>query len=160
MLHGIHTVFPPPAITNHGGGDPIPEKKLKAGDGLWEVRKEILGWIFNGIQRTIELPNDKINKMLEAIKLAKRQSWLPQKECESLRGKRRHARMGLPEGQAILLPLDQALAKATATQRTVQIPQGGAIYQTQLWRAAQTYEHATNTLSPTGTRRTGLYRIL
>jgi hypothetical protein len=39
--------------------------------------------------------------------------------------------MGLPDGQAMLLPLDQqALAKATAKQRTVQITRGGDIYQT------------------------------
>jgi hypothetical protein len=130
MLHGIHTVFPPPSSTGHGGGDPISEKKLKAGDGLWEVRKEILGWIFDGVNRTIELPPEKITKILEAIKVAKRQGWLPRKAFESLRGKLRHATMGLPDGQTILLPLDQALAKASHNQQTVQIPRDGAIYKT------------------------------
>ena len=28
LLHGIHSVFPPPDITGHGGHDPISEKKL------------------------------------------------------------------------------------------------------------------------------------
>jgi hypothetical protein len=130
MLHGIHTVFPPPSVTHHSGADPISEKKLKAGDGLWEVRKEILGWIFNGVHRTIQLPDEKIDKMLNAIKEAKRTGWLARKAFESLRGKLRHATIGLPDGRAILLPLDQALAKATAKQKTVQIPRGGAIYQT------------------------------
>lgn len=130
ILHGIHSVFPPPNITNHSGADPISEKKLDAGDGLWEVRKEILGWIFDGVNRTIELPPEKVDKMLDAIKTAKRQGWLGRKAFESLRGKLRHATMGLPDGRTILLPLDQALAKANAQVKTVQIPKGGAIYQT------------------------------
>ena len=29
ILFGIHSIFPPPKITNHTGGDPVSEKKLK-----------------------------------------------------------------------------------------------------------------------------------
>ena len=29
ILHGIHSIFPSPQITNHNGGDPVSEKKLK-----------------------------------------------------------------------------------------------------------------------------------
>lgn len=55
LLHAIHEVFPPPSITGHNGEDPISLKKLKAGDGTWSTTKEILGWIFNGKSRCIEL---------------------------------------------------------------------------------------------------------
>lgn len=42
-----------PTITHqHSSADPISKKKLKEGDGLWEVRKEILGWIFDRVKRT------------------------------------------------------------------------------------------------------------
>ena len=27
VLHGIHSVFPPPNITGHNGEDPVPKKK-------------------------------------------------------------------------------------------------------------------------------------
>jgi hypothetical protein len=50
ILHGIHSVFPPPAVTGHAGEDPVALKKLKQGDGLFAMRKEILGWIFDGAQ--------------------------------------------------------------------------------------------------------------
>jgi hypothetical protein len=40
MLHGIHSVFPPSA-------NPVLYKKLLAGDGVWAVRKEILGWMIS-----------------------------------------------------------------------------------------------------------------
>ena len=39
MLHGIHSVFPPPA-TGLPDDDPISFKKLLAGDGVWAVRNE------------------------------------------------------------------------------------------------------------------------
>ena len=55
LLHGIHSVFPPPAITGHNGQDPISLKKLMEGKGLWEVRKEILGWMMDGATRYIKL---------------------------------------------------------------------------------------------------------
>lgn len=110
LMHGIHSIFPPPHVTGHHGQDPISEKKLKAGDGLWEARKELLGWVFDGIARTIELPADKIDKIITTITAALRQTWLPRKEFESLRGKLRHAALGLPDGRTLLRPLDDALA--------------------------------------------------
>ena len=42
LLHGIHSVLLPPAMSGHNGEEPISVKKLKEGEGLWEVRKEIL----------------------------------------------------------------------------------------------------------------------
>ena len=45
LLHAIYSVFPPPAVTRHEGGDPILNKKLLEGEGTWDVRKEILRWI-------------------------------------------------------------------------------------------------------------------
>jgi hypothetical protein len=43
VLHGIRSIFPPPAITGHSIGDRISVKKLLAGNSIWAVRKEILG---------------------------------------------------------------------------------------------------------------------
>jgi len=55
LLHGIHSVFPPPKITGHSRADPVSVKKLEKGDGIWEVRKEILGWMVDGATHCIEL---------------------------------------------------------------------------------------------------------
>jgi hypothetical protein len=65
MLHAIHSVFPPPA-SGIPEDDPISYKKLLAGDGIWAVGKEILGWIFDAILRTMELPPEKIEKIMES----------------------------------------------------------------------------------------------
>ena len=59
ILHGIHSVFPPPSVSLHTGGDPISEKKLEQQEGLWHHEKEILGWIFNGKDFTLRLPEKK-----------------------------------------------------------------------------------------------------
>ena len=45
MLHGIHAIFPPSEVTQYGGGEPVSEKKLNRGDGLWAYKKEIPGWM-------------------------------------------------------------------------------------------------------------------
>ena len=55
LLHGIHSVFPPPTITGHSGSNPVSVKKLEKGEGIWEVRKEILGWMIDGATYCIEL---------------------------------------------------------------------------------------------------------
>ena len=59
LLHGIHSVFPPPTITGHDGGDPISEKKMQQGDGQWAHIKEILGWEFNGKTSQSNSPKKK-----------------------------------------------------------------------------------------------------
>jgi hypothetical protein len=66
MLHGIHSVFPPPD-SGKPEDDPVSFKKLLAGDGIWAVRKEVLGWIFDGILRTMELPPEKVTRLLGSL---------------------------------------------------------------------------------------------
>ena len=60
MLHGIHAIFPPPAVTGHNRFEPVAIKKLKDRYGVWAFKKEVLGWNFDGVKDTIQLPNKKI----------------------------------------------------------------------------------------------------
>ena len=59
LLHGIHSIFPPPEVSGHQGEDPISQKKLKQGNSLREFTKEILGWLIDGAEFTIQLMPDK-----------------------------------------------------------------------------------------------------
>ena len=59
LLHGIHSVFPPPAVSGQNGYGPISEKKLAEGEGQWDVCKEVLGWMVDGATRCIELAREK-----------------------------------------------------------------------------------------------------
>ncbi len=66
VLHGIHTIFPPLGPSNAQDDKLIAIKKLKQGDGLWDTKKEILGWLFDGIACTMQLPVEKIKKSRRA----------------------------------------------------------------------------------------------
>jgi hypothetical protein len=112
MLHGIHSVFPPPSVTGHVGEDPVSLKKLEQGDGRWATRKEILGWTFDGVNRTIELPPDKVAKIRSELHAITRKAAVPRKEFEKLRGKLRHACIGIPAGKGLMGPIDAALQDA------------------------------------------------
>jgi hypothetical protein len=109
ILHGIHSVFPPPSVTGHAGEDPVALKKLKQGDGLWTTRKELLGWIFDGAKRCIELPPDKIEKLTAELHSMHRKKRVPRKEFEQIRGRLRHACIGIPAGKGLMGPIDGAL---------------------------------------------------
>ena len=100
LLHGIHSVFPPPTASGHVGQDPVSEKKLMEGDGQWEVRKEVLGWMLDGGTRCIELARKKqedIDHELHCI--IRMSSGVPFKRVEKLIGKIRHAAIGVPTGK-------------------------------------------------------------
>jgi hypothetical protein len=68
-LHGIHLTFPPLVVTgHHGGKDPISLKKLQKGDAQWNHEKEILGFLVNGLDRTVWISNKKASSIIAEIK--------------------------------------------------------------------------------------------
>jgi hypothetical protein len=109
LLHGIHCIFPPPSVTQHNGGDPISKKKMEQGDGQWDHTKEILGWIFDGKNYTIELPPGKVQKIQALIKgIAKREK-SALKQYQTMAGKLQHLAFGLPAGKGLFSPLYKAM---------------------------------------------------
>jgi hypothetical protein len=67
-LHSIQSVFTAPgATTMEGAKDLISEKKLHEGDGRWDTTKEILGYMLDGIARTIQLPQDGADGLLKEV---------------------------------------------------------------------------------------------
>ena len=111
VLHGIHSVFPPPAVTGHNGADPVSLKKLLAGEGLWEVRKEVLGWMLDGATRCIELAAKKQETILKELKVVLRmRRGVPFKRLEKLVGKLRHASIGIPAGKYLFGPINRLMA--------------------------------------------------
>jgi hypothetical protein len=110
ILTSIHEVFPPPKHTGQSAADdPISLKKLQQGDGVWDTRKEILGWVFDGISRCLELPPDRADKLCSELHRMGRRATAPRKDLEKLRGKLRHAAIAIPGGRGLLSPLDHAL---------------------------------------------------
>ena len=109
LLHSIHEVFPPPEVTGFGGGDSVSMKKLIQGEGLWATCKELLGWVFDGVTRCLELPEGKIEKISTTITQAVRQRGIRFKAYQKLLGKVRHAAMGVPGSSGLFTPLNMVL---------------------------------------------------
>jgi hypothetical protein len=110
MLHGIHSIFPPPSLTKHDGGDPISEKKLIQGDGTWSTTKEILGWEFDGAAFTIKLPDSKCTDTCKLIKKLLLQKRASLNKYQKVAGKLQHASYGLPGGKGLFSPIQLAMS--------------------------------------------------
>ncbi len=109
MLTGIHSIFPPPSITGHQGEDPISQKKLKQGEGLWHTTKEILGWIIDGAIYTVKLDESKCHKMTKMIKKFTKWKSVPLIKFQQLAGKLQHASFGIPGGKGLFSPIYRAM---------------------------------------------------
>ena len=109
MLHGIHTIFPPPSVSGHNGFDPISEGKLEKGEGTWSTTKEILGWVFDGKRATIQLPPPKCEKIITLIKKICNTKRSALRTFQQLAGKLQHASFGMPGGRGLFSPLQMAM---------------------------------------------------
>jgi hypothetical protein len=95
MINGIHSVFPPPEVTGHPDRDPISEKKLLT-EGIWDTKKEILGWDFNGKDFTLHLPPKKCDAIIADIQKLLKIKWPSLNKYQKLSGQLQHASFGVP----------------------------------------------------------------
>ena len=99
-MAGIHDVFP---ADDDNSNDPILEKKLKQGDGEYATKKIILGFEFDGGNKTLWLEEAKRAHLLTVLHGWIRSSkagmmGIPFKEFESVIAKVRHAFTAIPAG--------------------------------------------------------------
>ena len=74
------------------------------------MRKEIIGWVFDGALRYIELAEKNQTAILKEITAVLRiESGVPFKRVEKLVGKLRHATIGIPDGKLLFGPINQLL---------------------------------------------------
>jgi hypothetical protein len=100
IMLGIHDVFPP---DNNDDEDPISEKKMKKGEGLYDTEKTLLGFDFDGDAKTMWLESAKREKLLTLLKgwirTGKRGSaGILLGDFESTIAKIRHAFQSIPTG--------------------------------------------------------------
>jgi hypothetical protein len=109
IMHGIHDVFPP---DNNDNEDPISETKMKKGKGLYDIKKTLLGFDFDGDAKTMWLESAKQEKLLTIFK-----GWIrtgKQGSVEILFSdyeltilKIPHAFKSIPAGYGLLLPCNR-----------------------------------------------------
>ena len=109
-IHGIHSVFPETATTKHANGkEPISESKLKKGDGNFETTKEVIGFKFDGIKRTVCLPAAKAKRFIKDTHTMLRRKRIPLKQLQTVVGKLRHAAVILPAARGFFTPLNNIM---------------------------------------------------
>jgi hypothetical protein len=112
IMTGIHNVFPASIVDSN---DPISEKKLKKGEGVYSTTKTLLGFDFDGKCKMLWLEEEKRAKLLITLKgwirSASRERDVGFKEFESITAKLRHAFLALQGGKGLLSPCNRLLRK-------------------------------------------------
>jgi hypothetical protein len=109
MVHGIHSIFPPPEDSGHNGQDPVSEPKLEKGEGTWCHEKEILGWNLNGTHFTLQLPTKKCQAIKNDINNILKTKRVSLNKFQKLAGKLQHASFGIPGGSGLFSPIQMAM---------------------------------------------------
>jgi hypothetical protein len=113
-IHGVHAVFPEPAVTGHQNRkEPLSIKKLEQGDRNFTSTKDLIGFTFNGIKRTIQLPPLKATAYIRETHCILQQKLFPLKALQTLVGKLRHASIILPPARGFFTPINAAMKVET-----------------------------------------------
>ena len=116
-MHSIHDIFPP---SDDKDDDAISMKKLKKQEGTWKLKKEILGFEFDGENKTLWLEESKRDILLTILKGWIRsgkttQAGVPFDEFRSVIQKIRHAFIAIPNGKGLLSPCNRVIRKEPHT---------------------------------------------
>ncbi len=110
IMQGIHDVFPANIVNSN---NPISEKKLKKGEGQYSTFKTLLGFDFDGNQKTMCRKEEKRAKLLTTLKgwirSGDNKRGVPFKDFESVTAKLRHAFLALQGGKGLLSPCNRLL---------------------------------------------------
>jgi len=122
MMKGVHDVFP---ADDDDENDPLSLKKLRKEEGMWALEKDILGFAFDGDEKTMWLDEAKRSAILLTlsrwIRNANRgiskhtgDGAIPFEEFQSILSKLRHAFISIPQGRGLLSPCNSVLRKQPA----------------------------------------------
>jgi hypothetical protein len=113
IMHGIHNVFPE---HKDDATNPIAKNKLLKGKGQMSTSKTLLGFDFNGKDKTMWLETAKQDQLLTILHswictLERSAQGIPFKEFESVLAKIRHAFTALPARVGLLSPCNAVVQK-------------------------------------------------
>ena len=88
------------------GKEPISTKKLAAGDGNFNTKKEMIRFIFDRVKCTVHLPPAKAAAYIKETHTLFRWKTVPLKKLQMMVGKLRHASIILPAAKGFFSPLN------------------------------------------------------
>jgi hypothetical protein len=111
LLHSLDEVFRPlqPGDNPHRK-EPASEKKLGQGDGYWETRKLVLGWIIDTIAMTIELPphrQDRLRELLQSIPRTQKRTSV--RKWQQILGELRSMAIAIPGSRGLFSWMQETL---------------------------------------------------
>jgi hypothetical protein len=89
------------------------QKKLDQGDGDFNSHKEMIGFEFDGIERTLRLLRDKARRYIKETHNMIRHKSVPMKVFQTVVGKLRHATTIMPAAQGFFSPINALLKLST-----------------------------------------------
>jgi hypothetical protein len=111
LLHTLDEVFRPlEAGDNPFRNEPTSVKKLLKGDGYWETRKLILGWILDTLRMTVELPAHRAERLQEILdSIPHNQKRTSVKKWHKVLGELRSMSLAIPGSRGLFSLLQEAL---------------------------------------------------
>jgi len=80
------------------------------GEGAWDIQKEILGLVFDGTKRCINLPVKKLEAITSKLRSILRLQYTPYKSFEKSVGNLRHAAIELSVGRGLCVPFTRTIS--------------------------------------------------
>ncbi len=109
-IHGIHALFPPPLVSNHSSRkEPISRKKLAQGKGNFDTTKEMIGFLLDGVKRTVHLTPKKVLVYIKETHIVLHHKTIPLKSLQAIVGRLRHASVILLAAKGFFTPINTAL---------------------------------------------------
>ena len=84
-------------------------KKLKKGDAQWNHEKEILGFIVDGLNRTVRISESKSADIISEIRKILKKKNVQLRRYRRIVGKLRHVALIMPSTKGLFSPINKAL---------------------------------------------------
>ena len=116
LLHAMDKVFRPlDSDDNPHRQEPASVKKLLKGDGTWDTRKILLGWIIDTVNSTIELPPHRIARLQEILaSVTPKMKVIAVKQWHKILGELRSMSIPIPGARGLFSLLQEAFRHVEA----------------------------------------------
>ena len=117
LLHELDRVFRAvDADDNRYRTEPASAKKMRKGDATWATRKLVLGWLIDTVQRTIELPPHRLERLRDILDtIQPGQKRVSTKQWHKVLGELRSMAIAIPGSRGLFSSLQEAFRHAEPT---------------------------------------------